>query len=120
VCVCVCVCVCVQVEDQVERLTTDLYLTKHRLQATEEEKRGKDEEAAVVSLSSRLHVFHDTLLLRTPPPKGRLLFSQSKEVFRRELDKVEHEVRRSSGVIADYKQVGRLRETFARSVTTET
>ncbi|XP_056282503.1 rab GTPase-activating protein 1-like isoform X2 [Pseudoliparis swirei] len=64
------------VEDQVERLTTDLYLTKHRLQATEEEKRGKDEEAAV-----------------------------SKEVFRRELDKVEHEVRRSSGVIADYKQI---------------
>ncbi|XP_034380979.1 rab GTPase-activating protein 1-like [Cyclopterus lumpus] len=63
-------------EDQVDRLTKDLFQTKHQLQATEEEKRGKDEEAAV-----------------------------SKEVFRRELDKAEHEARRSAGVIADYKQI---------------
>ncbi|XP_054470553.1 rab GTPase-activating protein 1-like [Anoplopoma fimbria] len=63
-------------EDRVDDLTKDLFQTRHRLQATEEEKIGKDEEAAV-----------------------------SKKVFRRELEKAEHEVRRSSGVIADYKQI---------------
>ncbi|XP_029316856.1 rab GTPase-activating protein 1-like [Cottoperca gobio] len=63
-------------EDRVEELTKDLFQSRHRLQATEEEKRGKDEEAAV-----------------------------AKEVFRRELQKAEHEVRRSSGVIADYKRI---------------
>lgn len=33
------------------------------------------------------------------------LVKQLKEVFRRELEKAEQEVRRSSGIIADYKQV---------------
>ncbi|KAF3845054.1 hypothetical protein F7725_008217 [Dissostichus mawsoni] len=65
-----------QAEDRVDELTKDLLQTRHHLQATEEEKRGKEEEAAV-----------------------------AKEVFRRELQKTEQEVRRSSGVIADYKQI---------------
>uniref|UniRef100_A0A8D0AVN2 RAB GTPase activating protein 1-like 2 n=1 Tax=Sander lucioperca TaxID=283035 RepID=A0A8D0AVN2_SANLU len=65
-----------KVEDRVDELTKELFQTRHRLQATEEEKRGKEEEAAV-----------------------------SKEVFRRELEKAEQEVRRSSGIIVDYKQI---------------
>ncbi|KAM9341047.1 rab GTPase-activating protein 1-like [Symphorus nematophorus] len=63
-------------EDRVDELTKDLLQTRHRLQATEEEKRGKEEEAAML-----------------------------KEVLRRELEKAEEEVRRSSGIIADYKQI---------------
>ncbi|XP_056248727.1 rab GTPase-activating protein 1-like [Seriola aureovittata] len=63
-------------EDRVDELTKDLLQTRHRLQATEEEKRGMEEEAAML-----------------------------KEVFRRELEKAEQEVRRSSGIVADYKQI---------------
>ncbi|XP_040916806.1 rab GTPase-activating protein 1-like [Toxotes jaculatrix] len=63
-------------EDRVDELTKDLLQTRRRLQATEEEKRGKEEEAAML-----------------------------KEVFRRELEKAEQEVKRSSGIIADYKQI---------------
>uniref|UniRef100_A0A3B4UHN8 RAB GTPase activating protein 1-like 2 n=1 Tax=Seriola dumerili TaxID=41447 RepID=A0A3B4UHN8_SERDU len=63
-------------EDRVDELTKDLLQTRHRLQATEEEKRVKEEEAAML-----------------------------KEVFRRELEKAEQEVKRSSGIVADYKQI---------------
>ncbi|XP_071390268.1 rab GTPase-activating protein 1-like isoform X2 [Centroberyx affinis] len=65
-----------QAEDRVDELTKDLLQTKHRLQATEDEKSGKEEEAAML-----------------------------KEVFRRELEKAEQDVKRSSGIIADYKQI---------------
>ncbi|XP_077417071.1 rab GTPase-activating protein 1-like isoform X2 [Vanacampus margaritifer] len=63
-------------EDSVEMLTSDLTLTRRQLQATEEEKQGKEEEAAML-----------------------------KEVLRRELESAEQEVKRSSGIIADYKQI---------------
>ncbi|XP_041669248.1 rab GTPase-activating protein 1-like isoform X1 [Cheilinus undulatus] len=63
-------------EDRVDELSKDLLRTRHQLQATEEEKKGKEEETAML-----------------------------KEVFRRELEKAEQEVRRSSGIIADYKQI---------------
>ncbi|KAM9842607.1 rab GTPase-activating protein 1-like [Aulostomus maculatus] len=63
-------------EDNVEALTKDLLVTKRHLQATEEEMSGKEEEAAML-----------------------------KEVFRRELEKAEQEAKRSSGIIADYKQI---------------
>ncbi|XP_077394955.1 rab GTPase-activating protein 1-like isoform X2 [Festucalex cinctus] len=63
-------------EDSVEMLTSDLMLTRRQLQATEEEKQGKEEEAAML-----------------------------KEVLRRELERAEQEVKRSSGIIADYKQI---------------
>lgn len=63
-------------EDRVDELAKDLLQTRHRLQATEEEKSGKEEETAML-----------------------------KEVFRRELEKAELEVKRSSGIIADYKQI---------------
>uniref|UniRef100_A0A8P4KAA9 RAB GTPase activating protein 1-like 2 n=1 Tax=Dicentrarchus labrax TaxID=13489 RepID=A0A8P4KAA9_DICLA len=63
-------------EDRVDELNKDLLQTRRQLQATEEEKRGKEEEAAML-----------------------------KEVFRRELEKAEQDVRRSSGIIADYKQI---------------
>ncbi|XP_061158134.1 rab GTPase-activating protein 1-like [Syngnathus typhle] len=63
-------------EDRVEKLTSDLFLTRRELQATEEEKQGKEEEATML-----------------------------KEVLRRELERAEQEVKRSSGIIADYKQI---------------
>ncbi|RVE57364.1 hypothetical protein OJAV_G00215520 [Oryzias javanicus] len=55
---------------------TNLLQARHRLKITEEEKRGKEEEAAMM-----------------------------KEVLRRELEKAEQEIKRSSGIIADYKQI---------------
>ncbi|KAM9777220.1 rab GTPase-activating protein 1-like [Neosynchiropus ocellatus] len=63
-------------EDTVDLLTKDLMLTRSQLQATEEEKRHKEEEAVML-----------------------------KDVFRRELEKAEQEVKRSTGIIADYKQI---------------
>ncbi|KAM4542247.1 rab GTPase-activating protein 1-like [Odontesthes bonariensis] len=63
-------------EDRVDELTKDLLHTRHRLLATEEDKRVKEEEAAML-----------------------------KEVFRRELEKTEQEIKRSSGIIEDYKQI---------------
>ncbi|XP_061650514.1 rab GTPase-activating protein 1-like [Phyllopteryx taeniolatus] len=63
-------------EDSVEVLTGDLLLTRRQLQAIEEEKRGKEEEAATL-----------------------------KDVLRRELERAEQELKRSSGIIADYKQI---------------
>ncbi|XP_036452148.1 rab GTPase-activating protein 1-like [Colossoma macropomum] len=65
-----------QAEDQVEELTKELLKAKQKLLMTEEEKRGKEEEAA-----------------------------QLKEVFRREKDKAEAEIKRTNGVIADYKKI---------------
>ncbi|XP_003962821.1 rab GTPase-activating protein 1-like [Takifugu rubripes] len=63
-------------EDRVDELSKEVQRVRHRLQATEEEKRGKEEEAQML-----------------------------KEVFRRELEKAEQEARRSSVIIADYKQI---------------
>lgn len=40
-----------QAEDRVDELSKDLLQIRHRLQETEEEKRGKEEEAAMVNLS---------------------------------------------------------------------
>lgn len=37
-----------QAEDKVDELTKDLLQTRHQLQATEEEKRRKEEETAMV------------------------------------------------------------------------
>uniref|UniRef100_A0A3P9P0F5 RAB GTPase activating protein 1-like 2 n=1 Tax=Poecilia reticulata TaxID=8081 RepID=A0A3P9P0F5_POERE len=65
-----------EAEDRVDELTKDLLKIQHRLQATEDEKRGKEEEAGML-----------------------------KEVFRRELERAEQEIKRSSGIISDYKQI---------------
>nr|XP_020469624.1 rab GTPase-activating protein 1-like [Monopterus albus] len=65
-----------KVEDRVDKLTKDLLQTRHRLQAAEEENREKEEETAAI-----------------------------KEVLRRELEKTDQGLRRSSGIIADYKQI---------------
>uniref|UniRef100_A0A3B3U3S3 Rab GTPase-activating protein 1-like, isoform 10 n=1 Tax=Poecilia latipinna TaxID=48699 RepID=A0A3B3U3S3_9TELE len=65
-----------EAEDRVDELTKELLKIQHRLQATEDEKRGKEEEAAML-----------------------------KEVFRRELERAEQEIKRSSGIISDYKQI---------------
>ncbi|XP_051556060.1 rab GTPase-activating protein 1-like [Myxocyprinus asiaticus] len=65
-----------QTEDQVDELTKELLKTKQLLRITEEQKKGKEEEA-----------------------------SQLKEMFRRELDKAESAIKRSNNIIADYKQI---------------
>uniref|UniRef100_A0A4W5L4T8 RAB GTPase activating protein 1-like 2 n=1 Tax=Hucho hucho TaxID=62062 RepID=A0A4W5L4T8_9TELE len=65
-----------QAEDRVDELTKELLKTRKRLKNAEEEKRGKEEEAA-----------------------------QLKEVLRTKLDKADPEVKRSSGIISDYKQI---------------
>ncbi|KAL7879334.1 hypothetical protein SRHO_G00015880 [Serrasalmus rhombeus] len=65
-----------QAEDQVEELTKELLKAKQKLIVTEEEKKGKEEEAA-----------------------------QLKEVFRRNMDKAEAEIKRTHSVIADYKKI---------------
>ncbi|XP_026144769.1 rab GTPase-activating protein 1-like [Carassius auratus] len=65
-----------QTEDQVDELTKELLKTKQLLMVTEDEKRGKEEEA-----------------------------SQLKEMFRRDLDKAEADIKRSNNIIADYKQI---------------
>ncbi|XP_064824084.1 rab GTPase-activating protein 1-like [Oncorhynchus masou masou] len=65
-----------QAEDRVDELTKELLKTRMKLKNAEEEKRGKEEVAA-----------------------------QLKEVLRTKLDKAEPEVKRSSGIISDYKQI---------------
>ncbi|XP_026175453.1 rab GTPase-activating protein 1-like [Mastacembelus armatus] len=63
-------------EDRVDELTKELLQTRQRLEATEEEMKEKEEETAML-----------------------------KKVLRRELEKAEQEVKRSLGIIADYKQI---------------
>ncbi|XP_034015433.1 rab GTPase-activating protein 1-like isoform X2 [Thalassophryne amazonica] len=63
-------------DDKVEVLTKNLQLTKNQLQAAEAERREKEEECAVL-----------------------------KEMFRRDLEKAQEEAKRSSCIIADYKQI---------------
>ncbi|XP_074548449.1 rab GTPase-activating protein 1-like isoform X2 [Halichoeres trimaculatus] len=63
-------------EDRVDELVKDLLQTRYQLQVTEEEKKGIEEETVML-----------------------------KEVFRRELEKAEQDIKRSSGITADYKQI---------------
>ncbi|XP_056460502.1 rab GTPase-activating protein 1-like isoform X4 [Gadus chalcogrammus] len=65
-----------QVEDKADVLNKELLNTKERLVETEEEKRRQDEETA-----------------------------QLKEVFRRELEKAESEIKKTTAIIAEYKQI---------------
>ncbi|XP_055012779.1 rab GTPase-activating protein 1-like isoform X2 [Boleophthalmus pectinirostris] len=65
-----------QAEDQVDTLSKELIFTQHKLQTTQEQMGSKEEEAAML-----------------------------KEVFRRELEKADQSIERSSGIIADYKQI---------------
>lgn len=46
---------CWQTEDKVDELTEELLQTRHRLQATEEEKRGKEEEAVMARTSISIY-----------------------------------------------------------------
>ncbi|XP_052445596.1 rab GTPase-activating protein 1-like isoform X1 [Carassius gibelio] len=65
-----------QVEDKADVLNKELLNTKQRLVETEEEKRRQEEETA-----------------------------QLKEVFRRELEKAELEIKKTTAIIAEYKQI---------------
>uniref|UniRef100_A0A8C7RUQ5 Rab-GAP TBC domain-containing protein n=1 Tax=Oncorhynchus mykiss TaxID=8022 RepID=A0A8C7RUQ5_ONCMY len=65
-----------QVEDKADVLNKELLCTKQRLVETEEEKRRQAEETA-----------------------------QIKEVFRRELEKAESEIKKTTVIIAEYKQI---------------
>nr|XP_033936456.1 rab GTPase-activating protein 1-like isoform X2 [Pseudochaenichthys georgianus] len=64
-----------QVEDKADVLNKELLSTKQRLVETEEEKRQQEEETA------------------------------QKEVFRRELEKAELEIKKTTAIIAEYKQI---------------
>ncbi|XP_061538922.1 rab GTPase-activating protein 1-like isoform X2 [Phycodurus eques] len=65
-----------QAEDKADVLNKELLSNKQRLVETEEEKRQQEEETA-----------------------------QLKEVFRRELEKAELEIKKSTAIIAEYKQI---------------
>lgn len=65
-----------QAEDKAEILNKELLLTKQRLIETEEEKRKQEEETA-----------------------------QLKEVFRKQLEKAEQEIKKTTAIIAEYKQI---------------
>ncbi|XP_076880719.1 LOW QUALITY PROTEIN: rab GTPase-activating protein 1-like [Brachyhypopomus gauderio] len=65
-----------QAEDKADVLNKELLSTKQRLVETEEEKRRQEEETA-----------------------------QIKEVFRRELEKAESEIKKTTAIIAEYKQI---------------
>ncbi|PIO38258.1 hypothetical protein AB205_0134000 [Aquarana catesbeiana] len=65
-----------QAEDKAEVLNKELLLTKQRLVETEEEKRKQEEETA-----------------------------QLKEVFRKQLEKAEQEIKKTTAIIAEYKQI---------------
>ncbi|CAI9545268.1 unnamed protein product [Staurois parvus] len=65
-----------QAEDKAEVLNKELLLTKQRLIETEEEKRKQEEETA-----------------------------QLKEVFRKQLEKAEQEIKKTTAIIAEYKQI---------------
>ncbi|XP_059840911.1 rab GTPase-activating protein 1-like isoform X1 [Hypanus sabinus] len=65
-----------QIEDKADVLNKELLQTKQKLVETEDEKRRQEEESA-----------------------------QIKEVFRRELEKAESEVKKTSAIISEYKQI---------------
>ncbi|KAM6963345.1 rab GTPase-activating protein 1 isoform 1-T1 [Aplochiton taeniatus] len=65
-----------QAEDKADVLNKELLNTKQRLVETEEEKRRQEEETA-----------------------------QLKEVFRRELEKAESEIKKTTAIITEYKQI---------------
>lgn len=65
-----------QAEDKAEVLNKELLLTKQRLIETEEAKRKQEEETA-----------------------------QLKEVFRKQLEKAEQEIKKTTAIIAEYKQI---------------
>ncbi|XP_007234438.3 rab GTPase-activating protein 1-like [Astyanax mexicanus] len=65
-----------QAEDQVEKLTKELLKAQQDLMVAEEERRGKEEEAA-----------------------------QMKEVFREKMDKAEAEIMRTNSIITEYKKI---------------
>ncbi|KAK3561932.1 hypothetical protein QTP86_019055 [Hemibagrus guttatus] len=65
-----------QAEDKADVLNKELLSTKQRLVETEEEKRRQEEETA-----------------------------QLKEVFRRELEKAESEIKKTTAIISEYKQI---------------
>ncbi|XP_028940067.1 rab GTPase-activating protein 1-like isoform X3 [Antrostomus carolinensis] len=65
-----------QAEDKADVLNKELLLTKQKLVDTEEEKRKQEEETA-----------------------------QLKEVFRKQLEKAESEIKKTTAIIAEYKQI---------------
>ncbi|XP_017511192.1 rab GTPase-activating protein 1-like isoform X8 [Manis javanica] len=65
-----------QAEDKADVLNKELLLTKQRLVETEEEKRKQEGETA-----------------------------QLKEVFRKQLEKAEYEIKKTTAIIAEYKQI---------------
>ncbi len=94
-----------QAEDKADVLNKELLNTKQRLVETEEEKRRQEEETAQVR-GLRTQNVSDTRINFTAMDMYNNVFSfQLKEVFRRELEKADLEIKKTTAIIAEYKQV---------------
>jgi len=92
-----------QAEDKADVLNKELLNTKQRLVETEEEKRRQEEETAQVRGSRTLWSIKLNCYRRA---MNETVFAfQLKEVFRRELEKAEFEIKKTTAIIAEYKQV---------------
>ncbi|MGH0131895.1 UNVERIFIED_CONTAM: hypothetical protein FKN15_048134 [Acipenser sinensis] len=83
-----------QAEDKADVLNKELLLTKQKLVDTEDEKRRQEEETT-------------QKLVDTEDEKRRQEeeTTQLKEVFRRELEKADLEIKKTTAIIAEYKQI---------------
>ncbi|TWW58135.1 Rab GTPase-activating protein 1-like, isoform 10 [Takifugu flavidus] len=89
-----------QVEDKADVLNKELLSTKQRLVETEEEKRCQGEETAQSRRGSSFSSSSSSSSSSSP-----LCCSQLKEVFRRELEKAELEIKKTAAIIVEYKQI---------------
>lgn len=96
-----------QAEDKADVLNKELLNTKQRLVETEEEKRRQEEETAQVrGLRTQNENVSDARMNFTALNMNNIIVAfQLKEVFRRELEKAELEIKKTTAIIAEYKQV---------------
>ncbi|KAI2650422.1 Rab GTPase-activating protein 1-like, isoform 10 [Labeo rohita] len=96
-----------QAEDKADVLNKELLNTKQRLVETEEEKRRQEEETAQVrGLRTQNENVSDARMNFTALNMNNIIVAfQLKEVFRRELEKAELEIKKTTAIIAEYKQI---------------
>lgn len=96
-----------QAEDKADVLNKELLNTKQRLVETEEEKRRQEEETAQVrGVRTQTENVSDARMNFTALNMNNIIVAfQLKEVFRRELEKAELEIKKTTAIIAEYKQV---------------
>ncbi len=72
---------------------------------TEEEKRRQGEETAQVRGLRTQNVSDTQIHFTTVDMSNNIFYFQLKEMFRRELEKAELEIKKTTAIIAEYKQV---------------